>query len=486
MVAAKGAKTESTGAQINASINNNIITLSKPDGMSPPREIGLRSWAIAAQKAIVEFQHSVESLLPEGITASDFHVNKLVDHLSSLEAPHRQTGNAVWLRAWTSSVRDLLFQPGENRHGLLSTLGPSLRATEEWLKQEQSSVLSSLAKVLALTCGIGLQEFKYSYIHFDSSDDHSRNVWILKNGLIVFNDPKKELLHRNDSSIRLFAFPHEVAKHFSLYLYVLRPLMVEHLALSGRRIPFYSTTIWANASYHTRGKNHWQWSGNKIAEFVKACTQESFGVVLTPGLMQRIVSQLFRDGVPFLFAAHENSPIDQQAQHTKFVSLSHYGYVAHFPPIKHLRLHQPIRHLAVSEIWHALLNLGPMNDSWCSKVSDTPLTSRLISHGQATIVARRLIVQMYRIQGAKDACVLLTMLPFVKGPQVCKPHHVYTLSSFNYVLKSRSSPAIDNPIGDSVLEQVTAVLCQRGSSFIPPTVVDAADAAVIVSFFFAL
>lgn len=475
VVAAQGAKTESTGAQLHASINNNIITVSKPDGMSPPRQICLRSWATAAQKSIVEFQHSIESLLPEGITISDFPVNKLVDDLSSPKGPHGQIENAGWLGVWTSSVRDLLFRPGENRHRLFSTVGPSLQATEAWLAREQTFVLSSLAKVLALTCGIGLQEFKYGYIRFDSGDEHIRNVWILKNGLVVFNDPKKAL-HRNDDSIGLFAFPHDVTKHLSLYLYILRPLMVEFFASSGRKIPLYSTNIWANSSDRSTRGNRWQWSGNKVAGVVKACTQESFGVVLTPQLIQRIVSQLFRDGVPVLFPAHENSPVDQQAQHVKFTSLTHYGYVAHFPPIKHLRLQQPMRHLAVNEIWHALLDLGPMNDSWCSKVSDTPLTLRLISHHQATIVARRLIVQAYEIQGAEDACILLTTLPFVMGTQVCKLHLYITW--FNDILKFQS-PLV---IGDSVLEQVTAVLCQEGRSCKQPTIIDAADAAVIVSF----
>jgi hypothetical protein len=48
-----------------------------------------------------------------------------------------------------------------------------------------------------------------------------------------------------------------------------------------------------------------------------------------------------------------------------------------FPPIKHLQLNQPDRQLAISEIWHAVLCLGPTNNGWSRYVAESPLTKGL-------------------------------------------------------------------------------------------------------------
>jgi hypothetical protein len=422
MVAAVGAKTEPVGAQLNVGIIDGTIKVSHAgDGTSLPKTISLQCWAKAAQKSIVEFQDSVERLLPDSICTSTFPLERMSDNLLSSDAPHKQAANANSLGAWTATVRVALFNPGESRHGIFSSQGISSISARRWFNMEQISVLPSLAKVLALACGIGLQEFKYGQICFNPEAHSERNVWVLKNGLIVINDPVKSLGRRNSKSTHLFAFPREVTKHLALYLYVIRPIAIELLAYLGQDVPYYSSNIWAHIQQPRprEGKNPWIWSGRRVSALIQAETNKRLRVVLTPILIQCIVSKLFSQHLPVLFSAQKQSPVDQQAQYMSYTSLSHYGWVSHFPPIKNLRFHQPIQHLTFSEIWHALLHLGPVNSSWRKIVAESPLTATLNRMDVALGVARRLIPEYYKICSSEDAHSFLQSLPFVYGCQVC-------------------------------------------------------------------
>jgi hypothetical protein len=297
MVAAAGAKNEPVGAQLNVSIMDGTIKISHAgDATSLPQTITLRRWAKAAQNSIVEFQDSVEQLLPDSICASMymFPLEKISDNLLSSDAPHKQAVNAIPLGTWTAAVREALFKTGESRHGISNSLGISSLAARKWFNKEQTSVLPSLAKVLAFSCGIGLQEFKYGQICFSPKGHSSRNVWMLKNGVIVINDPVKSLGCKSTRT-RLFALPREVTKHLALYLYVIRPIAVELLAHLGQDVPYYSSNIWAHIQRPRprEGANPWIWSGSRVSGLIQLASNQWLGVVLTPTLIQRIESQLF-------------------------------------------------------------------------------------------------------------------------------------------------------------------------------------------------
>ena len=94
----------------------------------------------------------------------------------------------------------------------------------------------------------------------------------------------------------LFAFPCEVTKHLALYLYVIRPIAVELLGHLGQDVPYYSSNIWAHVQcpLPCKGANPWIWSGSWVSGLIQTATNKWLGVVLTPMLIQRIESQLFR------------------------------------------------------------------------------------------------------------------------------------------------------------------------------------------------
>lgn len=420
-------------------LNGTIKISHAGDVTSLPKSISLRDWAVAAHTSIEEFKNYVEALLPHGVPASSFPLESISDDLLSPLSPHKQDKTAGPLRTWTDKVLQALFNDDEQRHRISVNSRISLAAIDKWLITEQNTVLSSLVKVLSLCCGIGLQEFKYNAICFDSPSPstYCRNVWILKNGLIAFNDPVKSF-GRNDDSTRLFIFPRDMTQHLAIYLYGIRPIGVELLSKSHQDIPRYSSYIWAHVSRpsHRAGKNIWLWSGTKISRLVQAATDKFFGVILTPTLIQRIESDLFSSYLSGVYSTEDlYSPVDQQAQHNRQTSLSHYGWVSHFPSIQGLRLHQPVRHIVIGEIWHALLDLGPVSDGWKALITNSELTKTLIRRHEAIKTARRLILERYHVRVPMDAGSLLESLPFVFNSQVCIHIEPYTVPFKNILLR---------------------------------------------------
>jgi len=122
---------------------------------------------------------------------------------------------------------------------------------------------------------------------------------------------------------------------------------------------------------------------------------------------------LFLKYLQSTFPATQHSPVDQQAQHTTYASLNHYGWISHFPPIHLLRLHQPSSHLIINEIWHAILQLGPVNDGWESLLPESILTRPLQLHQDASKLARSRIIKTYAVQSSKDAQIISNTLPFL-------------------------------------------------------------------------
>ncbi|KAF8642432.1 hypothetical protein AX16_009501 [Volvariella volvacea WC 439] len=342
--------------------------------------IDLRIWAHAATQTIYDFQIAVEQLLPDGICIASFPLGSLVDDLSSPFGPHLQPGNQNWLDLWTENCMAALLSPNEAHYHIFQPLGISQSAIYSWLKHEQELVLSLLAKVLALTSGIGLDDHHLGLLKFSSSSQ--RNLWLLRNGLFVFNNPTPKF-KLTDMIPQLFALPREVTLHLAVYLFGLRPIGIQLLSYSGQTLPNYSTHIWAHITPHPQKQQLWVWSGSQIAKHIKTVTFYSIGTSLNLRLIRHILTRACETKFEALNNAIPHSIVDQQAQHTRLVSITHYGWIADFPALYGLRLHQPMGHLALSEIWHAILHLGPINESWKDSIELAPLWAARAAYDQA-------------------------------------------------------------------------------------------------------
>ncbi|EDR05382.1 uncharacterized protein LACBIDRAFT_303342 [Laccaria bicolor S238N-H82] len=462
MIVAAAANKEPVGAQLNVSMIDDLISVSHgSDQVNPPKTISIRDWSATSASAMVEFQNSVERLLPDGVDISNFPLEVISDDLISLAPVHKQSVNEGALQPWTDRVYSAFMDPSESRHRLFSGHWLTATALDQWLKLEQTEVLTSLAKVFSLCCGIGIPEFKFGYIIFDPPPGCNRNIWLLKNGLFAFNDPTKSY-GRSDTMTRFFAIPRGVTRHLAVFLYVLRPFGIRLLKLQQRHVPYYSSNIWAlvQRSRYLNGQNDWLWSGRRIAMQIKVITNKFFGVTLTPTLIREIVFRLTSQYLPCLLNGQHYSPVDQQAQHSMHTSLCHYGWVSHFPPIEQLRLNHPARQLAVSEIWQAILRLGPMNDGWSGAVTTSQLTKGLFRRMEAIQIARCLIFDKYGVRSSASALKVLGDLPFV----VCDTDH----------------------FGDTALVQVTRALITsiqkiHDGSVAEPNVSDVAEAAALIT-----
>ena len=427
MTVSTAARNEPVGAQLTVTVVEDTINISHAS--NPPKMISIRDWSAASVSAMAEFQNSVEHLLPDGIDILTFPLGKISDDLLSSAPIHKQPNNSAALQSWGSAVRAAFNDPCESRHHLISDQRVTAAAVDQWLAFEQTNVLTSLAKVFALCCGVGILEFKYGHIYFDPPPGCNRNVWLLKNGLFAFNDPTKPY-GRSDAMTRFFAIPREMTRHLAVFLYVLRPFGIHLLELQQRHVPYYQSNIWAlvQRSCQLNGQNNWLWSGRRISIQLQVITNKFLGVTLTPTLIRQIVFRLNSQYLPLLSNEHQYSPVDRQAQHSEHTSLCHYGWVSHFPPIEHLRLNQPARQLAISEIWHAVLHLGPTNSGWSRCVAESPLTKGLFRRIEAIQVARSLIFDKYGVRSSESALRVLKGLPFAICHKVRYSHWIDSLT----------------------------------------------------------
>ena len=94
-----------------------------------------------------------------------------------------------------------------------------------------------------------------------------------------------------------------------------------------------------------------------------------------------------------------------------------------------------MRHIVIGEIWHALLDLGPVSDGWKALITNSELTKTLIHRHEAIKTARRLILERYHVRVPMDAGSLLESLPFVFNTQVCIHIEPYTVPFKNILLR---------------------------------------------------
>lgn len=419
-VAADAAKNETAGTSLVSSFDGTNVVIHQPSHEHPRLSIKLSTWETAAQCSIVEFVDSVNSLLPSECSVSEFPVALLVDDLDSPNGLHHQPQNTTLILAWERKILDKLLHPGEKRHSLVVQDRLSYPSLLAWLKFEQNTVLTALSKVAALTSVPGISDWKYGYLCFDGSRESSRHIFLLNNGLCCFHDPIVDA-GISLKGLRLYAFPAEVTGPLCLYLYVIRPIACKLLKMMGCDHASYHSHVWAHVKPNCGRKKAWTWTGPQVSASIKASTGEAFGIELTPYLINKLLSDLFKTNLmDTLQFSNDESPVDRQAQHRRHTSVQHYGWVSnHFPPLKNLRLHHPLKHLAASEVWHALLRLGPVCAAWSEMAIASPLVAVCMRRKKAADTALEMVLREYLVSGA-TAETALKDLPFLARQPVSR------------------------------------------------------------------
>lgn len=332
-------------------------TLHIHDGLSL-RSISLNTWASEASLLIGAFNNAVNGLCPSGLgIGSTFSAEKIDDH-DVLMAPHMQAHNKTWMDPIRDELEKRLLDPSEKFHRLCTsgTGKPDTRAARKWLVLDQQ-VLSLLATVFSLTCGMPLRGWQFASLFFNHTPAHLRNIWVLLGGQVVVANPRSKQRNRLFAPT-LFAFPLGISTHLLYYLFIIRPIACKIFQHLGENVEVYSNEIWARPVWRrNRVVEPYRWTGEDISKTIKHNTKPLVGVALTPALIRQIMQAVFRHKFPRLFELCFT--IDAPASTD---SLSQYGLrcipKSCMPPEQGGKL------LAVSQIWQAALAVGVINEVW--------------------------------------------------------------------------------------------------------------------------
>ncbi|KAF8879434.1 hypothetical protein CPB84DRAFT_1687963, partial [Gymnopilus junonius] len=310
------------------------------------QEITLRKWSSSCNLAIRNFMDAVKGLLFNTKTLDDFRPQLMTDVKSMNAAPHRQIQNQDLLTPYRERLKKEIFSTLSTDNQKVDTI-----KAETWLKAEQAA-LTILAIILCLAGGISFRGWQLSSIRFDSSDSQRRNVWIIDKTCVVSHPKAKQ--RQVDYAPTLLAFPRSITTYLILYLYYIRPIACCILRALDRDDELHSTLLWVNPMPTKNSALPSPWDGQCISTRLQNFTAENMGIPLSPSRVRQISQAVMRDKFAQLFSATmEMEPI-----------LMEYGQICEFPPWHDLEPGRAVCLLAISQIWQAMLGLGPVMPVW--------------------------------------------------------------------------------------------------------------------------
>lgn len=380
------------------------------NGLLPVR-VNLLEWSYSAHQAIAIFLRRLSMLLPPGCSLEDFDFHRLTD-IYSPDALFKQRENAIWLDPFRQGFRQKLVA----HLGLASKSIISTDATIKWFDDDQA-IQEALAVVFIMSCGIIPPQHEYRIL-WDSSKTAMRCVFLTPDKTVLVVNPSAHPKD-NDFNTTVYALPEIVAPAVMYYLTVVRPTACDILNLIGRdgNDSVYATEIWAHYRRQS-GRSSYHWNGPEISRPVQQHTLDTLHVSLTPGDIRKTIQSVLRRYLPDFTVQARDSLVDRAAQHTPTVSLNHYGRLASFPPLPHLRHDHPIRSVNLCHIWQGILSLGPLDSLWKAAFHGVSLLPRYpwldggLQHARAAI-------HSYKPQNNSMAVEkTLRLQPFVYGPRV--------------------------------------------------------------------
>lgn len=330
----------------------NGLDLEISDQRLIPFQFSIPRWGLAAAQAMLAFKNAVELLIPSGM-AMEFPLSQVLDDFTP-HSPHRLAENQIWLRPIQTALFTSFFH---NDQEVLNN-----KKGQKWLDDDQN-VLRMLAIVVYMTTGI-CPSVTQTRVRFDSEGVYSRDLFLLADGTLIFNNHVSSVKHDKEVSPNLLALPQDLTQHLMYYLYALRPLGIQILEVMGRVAPLYSSEIWAHTTRQQRSRNSWRWTTMDFDKHVMEFTSSTFGAKISPGSIRRIAKEVFDTEFPELFLGPTDSPVDDVGQHQIRVSWAHYGRSLIFPSLANIVGDQAIRFLSISQMWQALFQIGPVSEVW--------------------------------------------------------------------------------------------------------------------------
>jgi len=388
---------------------------------NPPIDLTLYQFRDAGRSSINEFKACIEAALPSDVSVYDIPIDHITDDFSS-SALHRQPLNVDLLQPLISEYWEKVLAGPSGCHPLFDRFGVVRIEVDRWL-EGYDKCYTSAASAMILNSG-GLDDLSFKHYCYNGP---ARNVFLLKNGSLSFTNLLSS--HRRTSShLDMVVMPPELTQLLLVLIIILLPISHKLRTLKGQLLPFHSTHLWVLPRRHTSGIMKWHFRANDANKDLKALTQRIFGVALDGQLIRKMVHQVLSSELPLLFSndMHLRSPVDDLAQHLFITGLHNYGVLLSFPPLPTLIGDKPVRNMIYCEVWQAMIDAGPVNESWRAMVLGTVLFPVPTFREDAFCAARRLVLTFYKIhhttQGIDRVNLVQSVLsakPFLRGITVC-------------------------------------------------------------------
>lgn len=385
----------------------------------------LHKMALVALESTVCLNNKIKAILPPEFSISDFPLHLLADDFSQ-NALHKQPQNAGCLEPILAEYWSKILTGHANEDGVpLATCGGINRPRlDRWLEQ-YAECLSAATSVIILH----ISAFDgFSFKHQSHAGPH-RTIFLLQNLLLSFVDPLSS--NRNiDPHSDFGVLPAEPSRLMVLLISILLPLANSLRELKGQTLPFMNTHPWHSSRRLTVGLSPsalWLYNSEMANSSLITLTQKIFGFPLNGQIIRKMIYQVVNSQFPLLFTGkmHLRSPVDDLAQHLYSTGAKHYGIIRKFPPHKALTGTKAARHLVACEVWHALINAGPIMGYWRAMCSGSNIFTTEMHRGRALQMARRLVLHFYGVKYTSTAEKrvdltkgLLSSKPFLRGISV--------------------------------------------------------------------
>ncbi|KIM79430.1 hypothetical protein PILCRDRAFT_10267 [Piloderma croceum F 1598] len=330
-----------------------------------------------------------------------------------------------------------------------------------WFSKEAiSSRLCLTSK--AISCGISLCAFQYKRLLYHSTEaEEMRNVFFDEESVIVGRPIAKQLdTNRNTS---FWALAPKMTNPFLFFSGIVKLVGQRVLKAAGITVPFYATKLFMHYTPRARKEEPCRFNGTDSNAAIKEFTQKTFGLVLNSRLLRQMAKAIFRSQLPQLFGAAFHYPSNTTILASKPSPFDN------LLPSFNVSKSQASHEITISQIWHAIHGLGPVNQEWRDILQENHILPSNKYDDIAWERARALVNSEYGVGGqdtesiAKTVKSVLDGKPFLTGDKTnltCCLGDIVSVRVTQAVLFSTSKPRAFSrpPIGGYLIDDIAKAL----------------------------
>ena len=396
------------------------------NGRDSPVSIPLRGIIACLLSSQQRFLVAMQAVLPTGLDLAKLPLHRVEDDFSAVSLhlqPHNQKLLEPHLTTCWAGVLNGKFPGGKK---LWDKWGLHRAEADKWLEACERCLLMASAPIFLSTGGAN-----FAALRHQQYSGPTRTVFLLNDGIMVFINPFASNRKCN-SSLDLIAVTPELTQYLLILFLILLPISSELRELKGQIHPYASTHVWL--IYHKRSNGRWLFDEGYMNADLEAVTRDAVGFPINCRTLYQMAFGVLRKELPGLFINVNKdfrSPVDDLAQHCYSTGVANYGRLTVFPKSPHLVGDQPWRHLAICQLWQALLGCIPVKDTWKGLVESSDLFSHInLPFDLAFQTARDQVTHFYGISSLSGqqrharVADILQSTPYLKGITVCPLHSI--------------------------------------------------------------